>query len=309
LQVPEKVRHKAATSGEAGRRWLADLPRQVADIERRWAITVGQPSRNGTEAFVAEARTHDGQDVVLKLVIPGADPARQELRVLHAAQGRGYARLIRADEAENVLLLERLGPQLHALHLSESRQMEIICATLHEAWMPPPEGPPFTTGADRAAELVCLIGTCRSSSEAPCSSQTIDRALSCAETRRRAFNPAQSVLVHGDAHQWNTLVASGSITGFKFIDPDGAFAEPAFDLAIPMREWGSVLPTGDLLELGRQRCRLLAKFSGVERQPIWEWAIVQCVSNGILLTQVGAYDAASVEFAMADAWAPAGIDG
>ena len=57
LQIPEKVRRRAELLGEAGHIWLADLPRHIAEIERRWAIEVGQPFRNGTEAFVAEART------------------------------------------------------------------------------------------------------------------------------------------------------------------------------------------------------------------------------------------------------------
>ena len=46
------------------------------------------------------------------------------------------------------------------------------------------------------------------------------------------------------------VVAPGSTTGFKLIDPDGAHAERAFDLATPMWEWGSVIPNGDLLALG-----------------------------------------------------------
>ena len=110
------------------------------------------------------------------------------------------------------------------------------------------------------------------------------------------------MLVHGDAHQWNVLRVSDTTDEFKFIDPDGVFAERAFDLAIPMREWGSVLPDGDLLRLGRHRCRLLADLTGVDEQPIWERSLVQCISNGLLLKQIGFDDPASVEFAMADAW-------
>ena len=114
------------------------------------------------------------------------------------------------------------------------------------------------------------------------------------------------MVVHGDAHEWNALTASCSTTGFKFVDPDGAIAERAFDLAIPMREWGSVIPEGDLLLLGRHRCSLLAGFTGVEHQPIWEWALMQCVSNGLVLRQMRLDAPASVEFAMADAWAAGG---
>ncbi len=130
--------------------------------------------------------------------------------------------------------------------------------------------------------------------------------MTYAENRQRAFDPEQSVLAHWDAHEWNTLQAPGSPTGFKLIDPDGAFAERAFDLGVPMREWGDTIPEGDLVELGRRRCRLLSKFTGVEFQPVWEWGLIQCVSNGLALLRIGLAKPASVEFAMAEAWAAAG---
>jgi streptomycin 6-kinase len=305
LDIPEKVRRRALSLGKAGRDWLDDLPRCIADIVRRWAIEVGQPSRRGTEAFVAEARTADGQDVVLKVVIPGLDPTRQELRTLRAAMGKGYARLIRADDDGSTILLERLGAQLHDLYPEADRQIAIICATLREAWMAPPEEEQFATGAQKAAEFAQSIETNWSELGRPGSERAVALALSCAERRRRAFDRALAVLVHGDPHQWNTLRAPGSTSGFKFIDPDGGVAERAFDLAIPMREWGETMPAGDPLQSGRHRCRLLAALTGVEPQPIWEWGIVQCVANGLLLQRIGMHRPAAVSLAMADAWAAA----
>ena len=164
----------------------------------------------------------------------------------------------------------------------------------------------MATGADKAVELSRIIESHRSSLGSPCSERAMELALSYAERRRRAFDPAQSVVVHGDAHEWNTLEAPSSASGFKFVDPDGAFAERAFDLAIPMREWGTVIPKGDLSQLGRRRCSLLSQFAGVEHQPIWEWALIQCLSNGLSLQRKGLYDSASVQLAMADAWAAGG---
>ncbi len=131
----------------------------------------------------------------------------------------------------------------------------------------------------------------------------LERALANAERRRRASDPDRSVFAHGDTHAWNILSPAGSTTGFKFIDPDGVCAERAFDLAIPMREWGSAIPAGDLLQLGRQRCRLLVRASGVEQQPIWEGGVIQCVSNGLLLVRIGVAELAAVQFAIADALA------
>jgi streptomycin 6-kinase len=88
----------------------------------------------------------------------------------------------------------------------------------------------------RAVELSRIIETHWSSLGSPCSARAIELALSYAERRRRAFDPARSVVVHGDAHEWNTLRAPSGASGFKFVEPDGVFAERAFDLAIPMRE-------------------------------------------------------------------------
>jgi streptomycin 6-kinase len=171
-----------------------------------------------------------------------------------------------------------------------------------------PDGPPLTTGAEKATELAQVIASKWTALGKPCSEHTIDLALSYAQKRRLAFDPAQSVLAHGDAHAWNALSAPSTATGFKFIDPDGLIAERASDRAIPMREWGNVMPDGDLLRLGRDRCRLLAEFGNVDEQAIWEWSLVQCVSNGLLLKQIGLDKPASMQFAMADAWAAARKD-
>jgi len=82
----------------------------------------------------------------------------------------------------------------------------------------------------------------------PCSRRAVDQALALAETREAAFDSKAAVLVHGDGHSANTLQGTGhapSPPRFKLVDPDGLLAEPAYDLAIPMREWNRELLDGD----------------------------------------------------------------
>jgi hypothetical protein len=50
----------------------------------------------------------------------------------------------------------------------------------------------------------------------------------------------------------------------------------------------------------------LSQFAGVEHQPIWEWALIQCVSNGLSLQRMGLDYSASMQLAMADALADTG---
>jgi len=304
LQIPDKVRRTALARGEDGRAWLAGLGRLVAQLEREWDLSIGHAFSTGTEAFVAEAVTADGRPAVVKIPITGIDPSRRELRMLLAANGRGYVQVLRHDTAQGIMLLERLGPQLHQFGLPLDAQIEIICATLRDAWLPIPEGLQLMSGAEKADNLAAFIETAWSALGRPCSERAVEKALSFAEVRRRAFDPKNAVLAHGDAHAWNALQVPGhNPQRFKFVDPDGLFIERAYDLGISMREWPSELLAADPLELGRRRCHQLARFTGVEPEPIWQWGFIESLSNGLLLRQKGLDKAASEFLTVVDAWA------
>jgi streptomycin 6-kinase len=282
--------------------WLAGLGGLVDELAKTWQLRIGTVLSGGTEAVVIEADTADGERCVLKLCLPGADPMHNEMRVLAHAAGRGYARLLRHDTGRNVMLLERLDRQLHELDLSSDAKLEAICGTLTRAWLPCPMGERFTNGIEKADSLVEIIERLWSALGKPCDERTVDMALSFAKTRRRAFDPRHAVLAHGDGHEWNTLVAGDS---FKFVDPDGIFVEPAYDLAISMRENADELLAGDPVALGRRRCRMLATLTGLDETAIWEWGFLERVSNSLLCAQIDK-DGAVAMLAVADAWSAAG---
>ncbi len=182
---------------------------------------------------------------------------------------------------------------LAELSLPVTTQIEIICATLRRAWeVPKPTSPSLTSGADKARWLARFIAAAWEELNRPCAECIIEQAPAFAEVRRSGFDPKLAVLVHGDAHSGNTLqdLQHRSTAGarFKLIDPDGLLAEPAYDLAIPMRGWSSEVLEGDAMRLGRERCALLGQLTGVDTQAIWEWGFVERVSTGLLAMQVGA---------------------
>jgi streptomycin 6-kinase len=304
MEIPDKVRRTARAQGEDGLAWLAGLGRLVAELEGEWDLSIGKTFSTSSEAFVAEAVTADGRRAALKITITGIDPSHRELRTLLAAKGRGYVQVLRYDVARDAMLLERLGPQLHQLGLPFDAQIEIICATLRDAWRPLPEGLQLMSGAEKASSLAAFIETTWAVLGKPCSERAVDKALSFAEIRRRAFDPQNAVLGHGDAHAWNTLLVPGAgPRRFKFVDPDGLFIERAYDLGISIRELGPDLLVGDPLGLGRRRCHQLARLTGVEPEPIWQWGFIEKLSNGLLLRQKG-LDKSALEFlTVVDAWA------
>src|SRR5262249_56235086 len=112
-----------------------------------------------SEAYGAAAVTADGEEVALKIPIPGIEKANRELRTLRAANGRGYVRLLQHDAASGAMLLERLGPQLAQLERPVEKQIEIICSTLRQAWMPLPSGLGVTSGAGKASGLASYIAS------------------------------------------------------------------------------------------------------------------------------------------------------
>jgi streptomycin 6-kinase len=245
------------------------LPELLCRLEVEWGIKVGHPFPNATEAFVSEAATAQGRQAALKIPIAGLAKADRELRLLQAANGRGYVRLLRHDRQSGAMLLERLDRQLATLGLLIDDQIRIICRTLQEAWMPLPTGARFPTGADKASEMSAYISTVWPRLGRPCSERAVEVALRFAEARRKAFDPADSVLTHGDAHARNTLL-DHKINECKLVDPDGLFIERAHDLSISMREWSAELLAGDPVALGRQRCALLSRLTGAPASAIWQ---------------------------------------
>lgn len=305
LELPEIVRTRASLRGREGQAWIDALPAIVGGLARDWNLEIGGVLTGGTGGLVAACRTANGQDAVLKVAMPEAATANDQLRALLAFHGRGYVEVLRHDEPRNAMLLERLGPQLSELGLPISAQIEAICATLRETWTDSPEGHGFMTGAQKAESLAAFILDLWRELAGACSQRTIDIACDFAEARRAAFDPAACVLAHGDAHAANTLAVPGERGRFKFIDPDGLFIERAYDLAIPMREWGAELLAGDPAALGRRRCEQLARLTGLDPGPIWQWGFIERVSTGLLLHQLGQHEEAREFLAVADAWAEA----
>lgn len=305
FQLSEPTLLRAKATGNL--RWVADLEERVDSLERSWGIRVGESLTGGSESLVATAVCSDGTPAVLKVGLPGTSDLANEAKVFRIANRRGYARLIAHDDSRNALLLERLGRPLADLDLPIGTQIEVICETLHEAWVPVDSATDLMTGAEKAKWLASFIADMWRTLGAPCAKATRNRALSFAEEREEAFRLSASVLVHGDAHSYNALTLHRSRSDerirCRFVDPDGLVAEPAYDLAIPMRNWNQELLSGDATALGRSRCEFLSELTGVDSHAIWQWGFIERVSTGLLLLQIGMARAGSETLAVADRWA------
>lgn len=301
LELPATVESKLRHLGSDGARWRAALPALVATLEREWEIAVGAVLDGGSEALVIGARVNDGSDAVLKLGIPGETGFNNEVAALDLIEGRGYVRVLRHDLTRRAMLQERLGACLSDLGLPIAAQIEIICTTLRSTWVKVPETTPLMTGAAKVRWLCEFIESAWQRLARPCSEGVVAQVREFTQERERAHDPDRAVLVHGDAHPGNTLQTLDA-TAFKFVDPDGLNAEPACDLAIPMRGWPDELLDGDARALGARRCAYIGELTGVEREPIWQWGFVECVSTGLYMLELGWRSEARAMLAVAEAW-------
>jgi streptomycin 6-kinase len=283
FHVPALVRQRAMRNGAAGQRWLAELPDRAAALVDRWQLELGRPLGGGTASYVTAATDSAGNACVLKVAMPLAmddeEAFTRSVRVHELAGGRGCAALLAHDESESAMLLERLGPNLHELGLALPRLLEAIARTLRSFWRRATTDVALPTGAQKAAWLARHITTEWDRMGRPCEQRVIDRAVAYCDERAAAFDPSRAVLVHGDAHGWNTLDAGHG--SYKLVDPEGLWSEPEHDLSVAMREYNVPLLRGDTARLVRERAEVLAGLCDVDPRAIWEWGFIERVSTGL----------------------------
>jgi streptomycin 6-kinase len=283
LEIPQLVRERASNNGAAGQRWLADLPELVAELAGRWQLELGEAFTGGSASYVVAATDATGRACVLKIGMPldmhERDDFARSVRVHELAGGRGCVALLDHDEAASAMLLERLGPNLHALGLELPDVLDAIATTLSTFWRPVPDGLDLPTMRDQAEWLARYIETTWHEVGRPGERAVIDRALALCEAGAARFDSGSAVLVHGDAHGWNTLAAGDG--AYKFVDPEGLCAEREYDLSVAMREYNGPLLVGDTPRLVRERAEFLAERCGVDAQTVWDWGFVERVSTGL----------------------------
>ncbi len=285
--VPDIVRRRAESEGPASRDWLAGLDDTITSLEQDWGLSIGQAMPGGTAGFVAEATDAEGKTYIIKLVTPPGPTGRHEVTVLALARGKGYARLLRHDEARHAILLEKLGDSLDLLDLPYQAKVDHICATLLHAWMPIPSGIVLETGDQKANNLAMFIVKTAHELGQPCSQPVIDRALMYCRDRAAAWRPEGAVLAHGDPHPANTLAVPDEPGHYRFIDPEGLVIEPAYDLGVVLRAWHEGITGRHAHDIARSHARHLTSRTQVPAEAIWQWGYIERVSTGLHLMELG----------------------
>jgi streptomycin 6-kinase len=143
LKVPERLAANCRKSPEA-MAWLERLPGVLAELERRWMVTLGPPY-DGPEvsaSWVAPVLRADGTSAVVKVGLPHME-AEHEIDGLRFWDGDPTVRLFEADRALGAMLLERCEPGTALRSLPEPEQDVVIASLLRRLWRAPNAPHPF----------------------------------------------------------------------------------------------------------------------------------------------------------------------
>ncbi|MER6016428.1 aminoglycoside phosphotransferase family protein [Streptomyces bluensis] len=225
IEVPEKLAaSQSEFNGEAGRAFIAGLPRLAADFLDRWELRVDGPSMYGMSALVLPVVRRDGTPAVLKLQLLDEESVGEPV-ALRVWDGDGAVRLLDHDEATGTILLERLDPARMLSHVPDTREAVLVIARLlaHLTSFPAPEGMPRL--ADIAAAMVDETPRALEQVEDP----TARRLLAdCAAAVREVLDEPGDRLLHWDLHDENVLASERA--PWLAIDPKPLAGDPGFDL-------------------------------------------------------------------------------
>lgn len=273
--------------GEAGRQFLADLPRLIDEASQRWGLMDVRPAPTLSFNFVAFA-FHGDQQVVLKMGVPN-DEMVSEMTALRLFNGEGACQILEYDEEKCWMVVERLKPGMMLVTLEDDETATHIAAQVMQRIWKPIEALESTSllakNREQAPELQKFIrlsdwfdGLKRlragfGGGTGPFNEKLVERV-------ERAVNDFfvenhKPVLMHGDFHHFNIL---SSERGWLVIDPKGVIGPAGYEVGpFLLNPWGDFLKMDNHVQLTKKRIDILHEHLGFERERIREWGVAHAV--------------------------------
>lgn len=260
----------ALSYGEEGKTWFENIPSIITTYEERWSLRV-LPPYDLTYNYITPVKRSDGSRAVLKIGYPKDKEFQSEIDMLEACNGEGMVRLLKADRANTVILIEEVTPGMPLSTITDDSQAtKILTSVMRKVWKPLPNKHHFTIIADWTKALY--------EPSNPFPSNFVHKAIPLLEELLRTSSPP--VLTHADLHQDNILKSDRA--GWLAIDPKGVAAEPCYDTTAMIRNPYNILHTVQNIDnLLHNRIKIMSQELGFDPERIRMWCFVQTVLSGI----------------------------
>uniref|UniRef100_UPI003A8A3DE1 aminoglycoside phosphotransferase family protein n=1 Tax=Streptomyces sp. Agncl-13 TaxID=3400628 RepID=UPI003A8A3DE1 len=273
FEPPQRLVRALGETAPSGDDWLEKLPevaRQAVDLRELTVERVQVPG--GRSSLVVLVRRADGTPAVLKLAPRRARPESERAALAHWG-GLGAVQLVEPFEAEGVLVLERLHPDVSVRSLPEAKALLEAAGTLRRLWVEPPGDHAFETVAERTGRQARVM---RGSGGAEVAS-LVSAALEAREALLAA--PPEVRLLHGTFRQSKVLAAER--VPWLAVGPDPVVGECAFDLARLVRDRvEDLIATPSGASTTRRRIKRLAESLDVDQERLRGWTLFRAVESG-----------------------------
>ncbi|WP_239460145.1 aminoglycoside phosphotransferase family protein [Nocardioides daejeonensis] len=252
--------------------WLDQLPALTSEVLADWQLDLEGPLWHGFCSLTAPVRTADGSTAVLKIGLPDAESEHEHL-ALQRWQGRGAARLKRADPSRRSLLLERL-ERIDLTDQWDEEACAIVAGLYRQLHLPA-----LPQLRDQAAYVRGWADDLRLDlATVPIPRRMAEQALALAAELTAEPGTA---LLHGDLHYANVL--RGERDGhaqWLAIDPKPTAGDPHYELEPMLRdrfeEYGVV---GTVRDGIRRRFHTLVDVAEFDEDRARGWVVVRSVLN------------------------------
>lgn len=256
-----------------GKNWLDTLPQRIADCEKRWNIRVLPPVADLSFNYIAPALRADGQRVILKMGLPNLE-LTSEIDALTLFDGYAAVKLLDADAAEGILLLEALEPGTPLATLTnDDRATRIAAQVMRQLWRPAPIKHNFKHISNWARGLQKLRHRFDGGT-GPLPPKMVEKAESLFADLLASMGTPH--LLHGDLHHWNILAAKRK--AWLAIDPKGIIGEGAYETGAFLRNMPAHLQNHPAPQkITARRVAIFSEMLAVPRERILAWSFAQAI--------------------------------
>ncbi|MGW7407001.1 aminoglycoside phosphotransferase family protein [Streptomyces sp. NPDC054833] len=225
IEVPgELAASQRKFNGDAGRAFIADLPRRAEEFLRRWELRLDGPAMHGVCALVLPVVRADGSPAALKLQPLDAESEGEPL-ALRVWGGDGAVRLPEHDEPSCTLLLERLDGTRALTDLPDTREAVRVIGELLARLTAAAAPPGLRRLGDIARAMLERVPWALERVPDPAGRRLL---ADCAAAVREVVGEPGDRLLHWDLHYDNVLAAERA--HWVAIDPKPLAGDPGFEL-------------------------------------------------------------------------------
>lgn len=267
------VKNVTSLWGKEGQEWLDEIPRIVAEFEKKWSIKVGAHF-NLSYNYVAEATQEDGTPVVIKIGFPKDKEFISELETLPLFNSKGMVKQFKQDKNQAVMLLESIKPGISVATLDDDKATETMAKVMQNFWVAAPNPDSHIVKVFEWSKGFQKLRGKYAGSTGPLPKNLVSQAEEVYLELSRSNDP--QFLLHGDLHHDNVISATRE--HWLAIDPKGLIGPKERETApMLMNPKGFILKNADSKTLLKRRVAILSDVLGLEKEKITAWGFAQTV--------------------------------